>query len=89
MKCHNQSAVIVGSVFNAGMKIVKIVIWGGPAGRLTSGRRMADVIWAVGFFFFFFGILRYFIRREGKDWLLHQHFHFLLLADVSSGYWWA
>jgi len=43
MKCLNQCAVIVGSVVNIGMKIVKIVIWEGlGAGRRTTDGGMAD-----------------------------------------------
>jgi hypothetical protein len=95
MKCFNQCVVIVGSVVNAGMKIVKIVIWGRlgadrrttDGGQQTTDRRMSFGQW--GFFFFLWnrGILHQ--KRGGKDWLLQQHFHFLLLANVSSGYWWA
>jgi hypothetical protein len=58
MKCFNQCVVIVGSVVNAGMKIVKIVIWGRlgadrrttDGGQQTTDRRMSFGQW--GFFFF-------------------------------------
>jgi hypothetical protein len=80
MKCLNQCAVIVGSVVNIGMKIVKIVIWEGlGAGRRTTdggmaddGRRTGGHHLGSGVFFFFWnhGILHH--QKRGKDCLLQQ-----------------
>jgi hypothetical protein len=65
------------------------MIWGRPTDGQTPDGERADVIWVVGFFFSFFGTWGTSEESCEMDWLLHQNFKFLLLADVSSDYWWA
>jgi hypothetical protein len=66
-------------------------IRGGPADGQTPDGEQAVVIWAVGFIYLFIYFGTWGTSEEScqRDWLLHQNFNFLLLADVLCDYWWA
>jgi hypothetical protein len=54
----------------------------GDFGRIRGGQDLAN--WAVAFLSFFLERRLLQIKMGERDWVLHQLFSFLSLADVSS-----